>query len=189
VPAHASKVRPNPETPPGKESDEAAPHQHRMAQQQGDAYATAVTHMADKVAMTGAEAHAGEMIVALALEAAEGMYEWDQGMLRWMEPSGQNIHIEVSARDAKDNRFIPGLNVHVRVIDEDDELRAEGTLPMLWHPWLYHYGANFVLPMGSTLTVEVEIRAPEFPRHDQKNGMRYTEDVFVRFEDVELQEG
>lgn len=160
-----------------------------MAQQQGDAYVTAVTHMAEKVAMVGAEAHAGEMIVALALEAAEGMYEWEEGMLRWMEPSGQNVHIEVSARDAKDNRFIPGLNVHVRVIDEDDEIRAEGTLPMLWHPWLYHYGSNFVLPMGSTVTVEVEIDAPEFPRHDQKNGMRYTEDIFVRFEDVELKEG
>ena len=46
-----------------------------MAQQQGDAYNTALTHMAEKVAMTGAEAHVGEMIVALALEPAEGMYE------------------------------------------------------------------------------------------------------------------
>lgn len=182
----ASIVRPNPETPSAKESDEAAPHQHRMAQQQGDAYATAMTHMAEKVAITGAEAHAGEMIVALAIEAAEGMYEWDQGVLSWVEPVDQNAHIEVSARDAKDNRFIPGLNVHVRVIDEEDQTRAEGTLPMLWHPWLYHYGSNFVLPMGETVTVEVEIAAPEFPRHDQKNGMRFKDDVFVRFEDVEL---
>ena len=188
MPPTASEVRPIPETPPAKESEEAAPHQHRLAQQQGDAYQTAVTHMAEKVAMTGAEAHVGEMIVAIALEAAEGMYEWDQGVLSWVEPTDQNVHIEVSARDAKDNRFIPGLTVHVRVIDEDDQTRAEGTLPMLWHPWLYHYGSNFVLPMPATVTVEVEIDAPDFPRHDQKNGMRYTEDVFVRFEDVELKE-
>lgn len=183
-----SAVRPHPETPLSKESDEAAPHQHRMAQQQGDAYATAVTHMAEKVAMVGAEAHAGEMIVALAIEAAEGMYEWDQGVLSWVEPTDQNFHIEVSVRDAKDNRFIPGLVVHVRVIDDDDQTRAEGTLPMLWHPWLYHYGSNFVLPSGATVAVEVEIEAPDFPRHDQKNGMRYTEDVFVRFETVKLEE-
>lgn len=184
----ASITRPEPVNPPAKQTDEAAPHHHRMAQQQGDAYKTAVTHMAEKVAMTGGEAHVGEMIVALAVEPAEGMYEWDEGTLQWVEPGDQNVHVEVSARDATDNRFIPGLKVHVRVLDEEDQTRADATLPMLWHPWLYHYGANFTLPMGTSVTIEVQIDAPQFPRHDEKNGMRYTEDLFVRFEDVELVE-
>lgn len=188
MPAHASEVRPDPVPPPAKASDEAAPHHHRMAQQQGDAYSTALTHKAEKVAMTGAEAHVGEMIVALALEPAEGMYEWSDGALEWIEPGEQNVHLEVSARDATDNRFIPGLKVHVRVIDDEGQTRADATLPMLWHPWLYHYGSNFTLPMGSSVAVEVQIDAPEFPRHDEKNGMRYVEDLFVRFEDVELAE-
>ena len=186
MPAHASKVRPDPVDPPAKKSDEAAPHHHRMAQQQGDAYKTAVKHMAEKVAMIGAEAHVGEMIVALAIEPAEGMYEWNDGALEWLEPGEQNVHIEVSARDATDNRFIPGLKVHIRVIDGEGQPRADATLPMLWHPWLYHYGSNFTLPTGESLRVEIEIEAPQFPRHDEKNGMRYTEDMFVRFEDVEL---
>jgi hypothetical protein len=42
--------------------------------------------------------------------------------------------------------------------------------------------------MGTSVTVEVQIDAPEFPRHDEKNGMRYVEDLFVRFKDVELAE-
>ena len=131
----ASVTRPDPVDPPAKQTDEAAPHHHRMAQQQGDAYKTAVTHMAEKVAMTGGEAHVGEMIVALALEPAEGMYEWDEGALQWVEPGDQNVHIEVSARDATDNRFIPGLKVHVRVLDEErpDEGRrhiADALAPM-----------------------------------------------------------
>jgi hypothetical protein len=40
--------------------------------------------------MTGAEAHLGEMTVALALEPAEGMYEWSDGALKWIEPGEQN---------------------------------------------------------------------------------------------------
>jgi hypothetical protein len=182
----AARVRPDPRTPPTNASDEAKPHHHRMAQQQGDDYRTAVTHMAEKVAMTGAETQAGDMIVALAIEAAEGMYEWGDQGLEWLEPNEQNIHIEVSARDAADNRFIPGLNVRVRVFDEAGELRAEGRLPMLWHPWLYHYGANFAVLEEGPLNVEVEIDAPGFPRHDKENGKRYIEDVFVRFDEVRI---
>ena len=181
-----ASVRPDPVTPPTTKSDEAKPHHHRMAQQQGDDYRSALTHMAEKVAMTGAETQAGDMIVALAIEAAEGMYEWSGQGLEWLEPHEQNIHIEVSARDAADNRFIPGLDVRVRVLDGEGEVRAKGQLPLLWHPWLYHYGANFAVPEDVELNVEVEIDAPDFPRHDKENGRRYTEDVFVRFDDVRI---
>lgn len=184
--ARATKVRPEPTTPPSKETDEAKPHHHRMAQEQGDTYSTAVTHMAEKVATTGAEAHAGDMIVALAVEAAEGMYEWNGSGLEWTEPRQQNMHVEISARDATDNRFIPGLEVRVRIIDEQGSVRAEGQLPMLWHPWLYHYGSNFSVDVEGPVSIEAEIDAPRFPRHDEKNGNRYTEDVFVRFEDVKV---
>ncbi len=184
--AHTTTVRPEPITPPTKETDEAKPHHHRMAQEQGEKYSSAVTHMAEKVAKTGAEAHAGEMIVALAVEAAEGMYQWKESGLEWMAPQDENVHIEISARDAADNRFIPGLDVRVKIFDEGGAEITGGRLPMLWHPWLYHYGSNFALSADGPVTIEVEIEAPRFPRHDEENGRRYTEDVFVRFEDVEL---
>lgn len=186
---HPTKVRPEPITPPAKETEEAKPHHHRMAQAQGDTYTTAVTHMAEKVAEAGAEAHAGDMIVALAVEAAEGMYMWNGSGLEWNEPEGANTHIEVSARDAADNRFIPGLDVRVRILDDGGSVLAEDQLPMLWHPWLYDYGANFALPVDEPVAIEVEIEAPKFPRHDEENGKRYTEDVFVRFEDVKVPGG
>lgn len=187
--AHTAKVRPEPATPPSIETDEAKPHHHRMAQEQGEKYSTALTHMAEKVAKTGVEAHAGDMIVALAIEGAEGMYEWNEAGLEWMEPQEQNAHIEVSARDAADNRFIAGLEVRVRVLDDSGNVVADSRLPMLWHPWLYHYGANFELPLDSSLAVEVEIEAPKFPRHDKENGKRYQDDIFVRFEDVKVPSG
>lgn len=181
-------VRADPKStnPPTLESDEAKPHQHAMSQAQGDAYQIALAHMAETVAKTGVEAHAGEMIVALAIEGAEGMYELADGQLQWNGPGANNAHVEISARDASDHRFIPGLKVRVRILDEAEDEVASDTLPMLWHPWLYHYGANFKLPKETVFAVEVEIDTPSFPRHDQKNGMRFTEDVFVRFEDVKV---
>lgn len=182
---HAVDVRPQPTQPPTVVSDEAEPHHHAMSQAQGDAYLTALKHMAEKVADRGMEAPVGQMIVAVAIEEAEGMYEMEDGTLRWMEPSEQNYHIEVSARDAADNRFIPGLEVSVRVVQED-VMVFESALPMLWHPWLYHYGANATLPTDSPLAVEVEIAALQIPRHDEKNGIRHTDDLFVRFEGIEL---
>lgn len=110
----------------------------------------------------------------------------DQGPREARSPNA-SPRIESKSRP-RPTPFIPGLKVHVRVIDGDGQTRADATLPFLWHPWLYHYGSNFTLPMGSTVTVEIQIDAPEFPRHDEKNGKRFTEDLFVRFEDVELAE-
>ncbi|MFZ0013085.1 MAG: iron transporter [Acidimicrobiia bacterium] len=182
----ATQVRPDPFDAPTVESDEAKPHQHGMAQAQGKEYKRALTHMAETVAEVGVEAHAGDMIIALAIEKAEGMYVKQNGHLTWMKPSGDNAHLEISARDSADQRFIPGLTVNVSVTDGSGDMLVDETLPMLWHPWLYHYGANMTLPEGEPLTVEVEIGAPDFPRHDEKNGKRYATDVYVRFDEVEL---
>lgn len=179
-------VRPEPTTPPHKESDEAAPHQHRMAQAQGDTYVTALKHMAETVADVGAEAAAGDMIVAIAIEEAEGMWHREDDRLVWKEPEHASHHLEVSVRDGIDNRFIPGLIVDVRVLDSGGGQIFSGRLPQLWHPWLYHYGSNFDVPVSGPHTVEVAIASPDFPRHDRENGQRFADDVFVRFENVEV---
>jgi hypothetical protein len=187
MPLVATNVRPKPVDGLAVESEEAKPHQHAFAQAQGKEYARAVTHMAETVAQLGGEVQAGEMIIGLAIEKAEGMYVMRDGELIWEEPGQDNAHLEVSARDATDQRFIPGLEVRVRVLDEAGGVAAQQTLPMLWHPWLYHYGANMALPEKDELTVEIEIEAPAFPRHDEKNGKRFADDVFVSFEGVALE--
>lgn len=111
------------------------------------------------------------------------------GMLEWQEPSEENVHVEVSVRDAADNRFIPGLDVSVRLLGDAGEEVAAGTLPMLWHPWLYHYGSKFTIPGDGTYSVTVEVAAPTFGRHDQENGERYTDDVIVEFAGVAVETG
>ncbi len=182
-------TRPEPHTPPSKATDEAKPHQHRYAHEQGAAYKTALTHMAESVAQIGGEVAGGDMIVALAVEEAEGMYMLTDGQLEWQEPESENIHIEVAVRDAGDDRFIPGLDVAVSVRDESGTQVAAGPVQFLWHPWLYHYGSNFELPGDGTYSVTVRIEPPTFPRHDKANGRRYAQRVTVEFADLEIEIG
>lgn len=174
-------------TPPTKASEEAAPHQHRMAQAQGDAYVTALNHMANTVADAGGEQPVEDVIVAYAVEKAEGMYKMRNGDLVWTEPESENIHVEISVRDGADNRFIPGLDVTVTVTKSDNgEQVFSGNLPMLWHPWLYHYGANVSVPSAGKYDIAVSVEPPVFHRHDEKNGRRYQRPIACVFEGVEV---
>ncbi len=179
---------PQAHTPPTKASDEAAPHQHRMAQAQGDAYLTALNHMANTVADAGGELAVEDVIVAYAVEKAEGMYKMRGGDLEWTEPEDTNIHVEISVRDGADNRFVPGLDVEVELVSNDTgESAFKGILPMLWHPWLYHYGSNVDLPETGLYDIRVHVDPPEFHRHDEKNGKRYNKPIDCVFEGVKLE--
>lgn len=171
-----------------EESDEATEAQLEMARKQGEAYVTALEHMATEEANGGGSAPAGHYIVAYAHEEAEGMYRREGGELVWQEPDG-NIHMEISVRDAGDNRFVPGLDVHLTIVDDEGNEVGTETMPFLWHPWLYHYGRNWRIPGDGTYALRVRIEPPDFMRHDDKNGLRYPEVVTVEFADVELETG
>jgi len=169
-----------------EKSDEANEKQLEMARQQGEQYQRALQHMATEVADTGGEQRAGEYIVAYAIERPEGMYHLEDGALVWHEPEEENAHVEISVRDAADNRFIPGLSVYVRAIDSSGTDVGKHELPFLWHPWLFHYGRNWKFPASGQYTLEVEIDAPKFHRHDEKNGKRFADAVSVVFENVKV---
>jgi uncharacterized protein involved in high-affinity Fe2+ transport len=174
--------------PPMKESDEAKKAQLKLARDQGDAYIKALNEMVKKEAHDGDEKHAGNYIVAIAVEHAEGMYMMHDGQLEWMEPDG-NAHIEVSVRDAADNRFVPGLTVHVTVMDSDGKKVGKHHQDFIWHPWLYHYGRNWQVPGDGAYTLQVHIDPPVFMRHDKTNGKRYAEPVEVSFDNVKIETG
>lgn len=176
-------------TPPMKKSDEANEEQLQMALDQGQEYKTALDHMAKEEADDGGEVHIGDYIVAYAVEGAEGMYHMQKGILDWVEPGDENCHIEIAVRDAADQRFIPYLDITVEVLDAEGESVGSHSQPFVWHPWLYHYGRNWQVPGEGEYTLKVNIKAPEFPRHDEKNGERYADDVDVEFEGVQIKTG
>ncbi len=172
---------------PERPSEEADRNQLEFAKKEGEAYARSLAYMTDVVAHTGGLKSAGDMMVGFAQEKAEGMYMLRDGKLEWVEPAeGENCHIEITAIDASDQRFIPGLDIKLTVIDESGREIGSHSMPFLWHPGLYHYGRNWHLPGDGRYTFVVDIATPGFPRHDKKNGCRYTEPVQVTFENVEV---
>lgn len=175
--------------PPMVPSDEATEEQLQMAREQGAAYRKALLHMASEEADDGGEQRAGDYIIAYAVEAAEGMYHLNNGRLEWHKPTTENVHVEVSVRDAADNRFIPGLNVFATLIDPHGNTVATHQQPFLWHPWLYHYGRNWEVPGDGEYTLRVRVDPPTFMRHDNKNGKRYAEQVEVEFTGVQIKTG
>ena len=176
--------------PPAKPSDEADKSQLKMAREEGEKYAASLDYMANEVAETGGKAHAGDYIVAFAQERAEGMYHLRGGRLEWVEPPPDvNCHLEIAVADAADNRFIPYLDIEC-ILSRDGEEIASFKPEFLWHPGLYHYGHNLTLPDGDgTYDLKVRIAAPTFPRHDKKNGMRYSAPVEVAFENIRMTTG
>lgn len=175
--------------PPMEKSEEAKPEQLDMARSQGEEYVQALHHMSQKEADDGGEQRAGDYVITYAIEKAEGMYQLRNGELAWEKPVDENIHIEISVRDGADHRFIPGLEVYVTVLTADGEEVGRHRQPFLWHPWLYHYGRNWKVPGDGSYTLHVEIEAPDFPRHDPKNGRRYASHAETRFEEVRMKTG
>jgi uncharacterized protein involved in high-affinity Fe2+ transport len=175
--------------PPMKVSDEASEAQLDLARNQGDTYEKALHHMAFEEADDGDEKSAGDYLVAYAIEHAEGMYEYDNGELVWRNPDEENLHVEVSVRDGSDGRFIPGLIVYATLIDANGREVGTHQQPFLWHPWLYHYGRNWIIPGDGEYTLRVHIEPPQWARHDKKNGKRYADPVDVEFTGLQVKTG
>lgn len=177
--------------PPEIPSDEADRAQLDMARAEGGAYQRSLAYMANAVADAGAIKEAGDYVVAIAQERAEGMYRLEgEGNLVWVDPNEQdNCHLEVSVSDRADHRFIPYLDIEATMIPENGKPVGPFKVPFLWHPGLYHYGKDVAVPGDGRYTIKVRIAPPTFMRHDAKNGRRYAETVEVTFENVAVTTG
>lgn len=171
-------------------SEEVDDRQLELARKAGDAYQEALEYMVTEVANTGDKREAGDYMVGFAQEEAEGLYAvTDDGDLEWRPPDEENCHVEIAVCDADDGRFLPEVDVEVTVLDADDDLVTTFAPSFLWHPGLFHYGANVTLPDDGEYTLTVHVEPPTFHRHDEANGDRYADTVEVSFEDVHLETG
>jgi hypothetical protein len=167
-------------------SDEATADQLVLAKQQGDAYGQALDAMAQIA--TVQTMNAGDLVVSLVAEKAEGLYMLQNGQLQWTEPGENNAHLEVAPRDAGDGRFVPGLNITLALRAPDGTEVGEEDMPLVWHPWLFHYGKNWTVPADGTYHATVMIQPFSGDRHDRDNGQRYAEPVQAEF-DIEITTG
>mgnify|MGYP001040071024 CR=1 FL=1 len=177
--------------PPETPSDEADRKQLEMAKAEGAAYHKSLHYMIEEVVDAGAMKEAGDYVVAIAQERAEGMYRLEgEGKLVWAEPGeGDNCHLEISVSDRGDHRFIPYLDIEATLTPEEGEAVGPFKVPFLWHPGLYHYGKDLSLPGDGRYSIKIKIAPPTFMRHDEINGKRYAETVAVTFENVEIKTG
>lgn len=173
---------------PGQVSDEADKQQLKAAQEQGEAYSHALEEMKDETGK-GRTKKLHDYIISLTEEEAEGMYQWDDGQLVWRNPTDENAHFEVAVRDAHDKRFVPYLDVDMKVADHDGRVLISRKLPFLWHSWLHHYGANVRLPGDGAYNVEINVGPLRLMRHDKQNGGRFTKMANVRFENFAVSTG
>lgn len=174
----------DPSLPPYKGLSKSA---QEIARRQGDIFGDALDHMITEVAEWGEEIKSGPYLVSYAIEHAEGLYIPDEnGELVWEEPQAENIHLEISVRDAKDGRFIPALLIYARLTDNKGDNVGHFQLPFIWHPWVYHYSRNCQVERSGDYTLQVQIKAPNFARHDKKEGKRFGGDVEIIFSGVRI---
>lgn len=179
---HDTHTLPIRETP----SDEADPAGLALAREVGGAYGRAVQHMAQNVADGGDEIAAGDYMIGYAFESPEGMYHVRDGRLVWEEPGDTNLHLEVTVRDGGDGRFVPYLDVTAILTGSAGNATEPVQLPFLWHPTLFHYGANVRIPGSDLYMITIIVAPPTFARHDRRNGDRYATQVIAKFRGVRL---
>lgn len=54
---------------------------------------------------------------------------------------------------------------------------------------LFHYGRNWVVPGDGEYTLRARIEPPDFMRHDEVNGKRFTQVVEAEFAGVKVKTG
>ena len=178
------------QTPPRQMTPEATRVGLQLAQEAGDAYQRMVRYFIAHVATSGAEQEVGNYRIGVAVEHAEPLYQLLGGQLVLTEPpEGDNAHLEVAVADAADGRFVPSLTVAVTLLAEHGKQVGVFHLPFLWHPTMYHYGANVHVPADMKYMLRVAIDAPTFPRHDKVNGKRYGEPVIAEFTGLKITTG
>lgn len=175
--------------PTDPDTSEATKEQLERARAQGAAYGRALEYMVQNVALAGGEKRAGEYKVGYAIEKAEGMYHFDDGQLVWHNPDGENTHVEIAVCDASDGRFVPAVKVTAALITPGGKELGPHEQELVWHPMLYHYARNWALPEDGEYILRVHIDPPEFMRHDEVNGRRFTAAVDVEFAGVKIERG
>jgi hypothetical protein len=129
-----------------------------------------------------------DYIVTVAVENSYGLYAHQtDGSLDWETPESFGTqHVEIIIQDRDDKRFVPYLDVKVKIFDKGNNLITESEAPFMWHPYAYHYGFDTTLPADGEYYFEVKVKKPKFDRHHLAHGKKYQEDIATMLGPVEI---
>jgi hypothetical protein len=168
-------------------------HQAELARAQGDALGGALNEMLAGEAVDGAVTRVDDYLVACAVEFAETFWVPDaRGRLlldqRAEHTTARNAHVEIAVMDARTGRFLPGLSVRGTLL-RDERPVVDETVPLMWHPWLHHYGDNVRVPGSGTYTFRVQVEPPSYPRYGREAGRLMGGPVHAEFRALRLRTG
>ncbi len=145
-------------------------------------------------ATSGAEQLTGDYRIEEAVEFAEAYWFFERDRLVYKTEveasSARNCHVEIAPRDAATGRFLPAIPMTVTVWTENGRELGTRTEPLMWHPWLYHYGANWRVPLsGRHYRVRATFAAPTWRRYGRASGNRFAQGADVEFREVKIKSG
>ena len=154
-------------------SEQRLDEQAALAKAQGAAYGRTMTEAMFTQAVDGKTVEAPPYQVACAIEYSEGYWHYHDGkfayFLRAEESAERNAHVEIAPRDQATGRFISDLKVAATVLEEKGTPLGTQAEPLMWHPWLYHYGENWRVPRSAkTYRVKAHFDAPAFRRYGKQ---------------------
>jgi hypothetical protein len=159
---------------------------------QGGAMGRAVRAM-NQQATSGASQLTADYRVEAAVEYAEAYWFCDPNALAYKSEveasSAENCHIEIAPRDAWTGRFLPELNVTVTVWDSEGREIGTRPQPLMWHPWLYHYGENWRVPRSGRYRIRATFPPPAWPRYGATMGRRFAQGATIEFRELRIKSG
>ena len=123
--------------------------QEELAKKQGDALIASYNlHMEELVHTVKKK---DDYIVTLAFGSSSGMYKMQSDKtLDWESPDAFGImHMEVVIQDRDDRRFIPNLNVSVRMYDNEHGLVTESEAPFMKESGTEDLGPGYYQLLGA----------------------------------------
>ncbi len=147
-----------------------------------------------KQANEGKDTVQGDYFIAFADEYSEGWWHYMNGKLMYMTQNDEggktNAHIEIAVADKTTHRFLPDLNITVTLYDKNKKSLGTKPIPFMWHPWLYHYGENWRIPVsGKQYSVHVHVDAPTYRRYGKQEGNRFATPVDIDFDNLTIKGG
>ncbi|MGI4834947.1 MAG: iron transporter [Janthinobacterium lividum] len=173
---------------------DAAAADTELAQAQGDAYHETLAALYED-ANSGAARPAGDYRVGYALDYALATWELDEVRSRFayeidIEESAQyNAHVEATVQEARTGRFVPGLQLTATLTNQGGHGLGTHELPFEWHPWVFHYGANWRVPRPGYYRLRLQAAAPAIRRYGRTVGQVFAQGFEVSFDSVRVVTG
>lgn len=161
-----------------------------LARSEGSASDRSLTELLRSAGVSGSQARSGDYRVTVLVQRPRGLWQVRGGGLRYMDPdssAGPAAHIDVVVQEAASGRFVQDLQLRATILDSRRRETGSYTLPMMWHPWMNHYGLTVPVPASGRYSIRVRAAAPAFRRYGSGAAKQFNRALDVTVHGVRLQ--